>query len=127
MSTITPERVQEIRARLAAATPGPWMTADDHLYPQRVVANDDGLVLIAETYTDPAWPPADADLIAHAPADLADLLDEREKLLAVYRWADHAIDVLRQDSDSDLDEWFVCRGIAAVRAYRAATTWEPEP
>lgn len=55
-------------------------------------------------------------------ADLADLLDERDRLLAVYRWADYAIDVMRQDSDSDLDEWFIERGIAAVRAYRAATT-----
>lgn len=77
---MTDERLAAIRARLDAATPGPWLIKADQPYPQRICANDDGLVLIAETFTDPAWPPADADLIANAPTDLADLIAEVERL-----------------------------------------------
>lgn len=52
------ERLQEIRQRLDAATPGDWPFGElaRHLLP------------------------ADADLIAHAPADIAWLLDRIEAL-----------------------------------------------
>jgi hypothetical protein len=43
----------------------PWLTwLGKHGYPQRVVANNDGLSLIAETYNSPDVPSIDADGIA---------------------------------------------------------------
>jgi hypothetical protein len=81
------QRIAEIQGRLDMVTPAPWFIAADSTYPQRIQANDDGLVLVAETYTDPGYPPADAELIAHAPQDIADLLAENAELRkAVRRW-----------------------------------------
>ena len=51
-------------------------------------------------------------------AEVTRLTAENTRPRAVAAWADTAIDVLRQDTDSDLDEWFISRGIAAVRAWR---------
>lgn len=80
-----PDRLAEIRARLDAATPGPWnvRTNGSWLRPRAVVYRDsnqhannvDVCQLIGERRE---W--ADADLIAHAPADIAWLLDEVERL-----------------------------------------------
>ena len=116
------QRVQEIRERLAAAVPGPWVLSTHSDYPQRIVANNDGLVLVAETYTDPSWSTNDADLIAHAPTDLADLLDERDRLLAVVEAAEQ-VERARTGPLSSLVAalWLLND---AVRAYRAATTGE---
>ena len=60
-----PDRLQEIRARLDAATPGPW----------EVVCNttSDVVGVLDGDYDD-------ADLIAHAPADIAWLLEEVDNL-----------------------------------------------
>jgi hypothetical protein len=87
------EREAEIEARLAAATKGPWdwqagLMAEGSErtyagYPQRIVAQDDGLVLIAETFDgheDEA--PPHAVLIANAPSDLRYLLDRCAALTA---------------------------------------------
>lgn len=68
-------RLDEIRARLAAATPGPWRVAHHGTWeveapPHQVVA-DCGTVDRAE---------ADATLMAHAPDDLAYLLDRLDTL-----------------------------------------------
>ena len=43
-----PVDLEAIDARVNAATPGPWEWQDvgEHGYPQRIVGNDDGLVLV---------------------------------------------------------------------------------
>ena len=72
-----------IRARERAVTKGPWRwQASPKGYPQQIVANDDGLTLIADTYVDPAWYPAEAEFIAHARTDIPALCDEVERLRA---------------------------------------------
>jgi hypothetical protein len=87
---VTPADIAAIRARLAAATPGPWRVhsrgdvalIDPRQWPAWAVADDpdggedDFERLVAEATA------ADADLIAHAPTDLAALLDEVERLRA---------------------------------------------
>lgn len=77
------DRLTEIRARLDAATPGPWHKHDDEPWvtnsatpPMRIIAT--GLRGQREN----------ADLIAHAPADIAWLLDE---LQMAYADVDEAI------------------------------------
>ena len=80
--TLTDEQLAEIRARLEAATPGPWH-----------VAHTDGAVGKAEVTGEdragnPIWEqihiadtgPVDVDFIAHAPTDIAALLAEVEAL-----------------------------------------------
>jgi hypothetical protein len=61
------------------ATKGPWTIQPLNMdkfpesefgYPQRIVANDDGLVLVAECLQEPLTPD-NARLIVHAPTDLA--------------------------------------------------------
>ena len=68
-----------VRARLEMATKGPWTIQPLNMdkfpesefgYPQRIVANDDGLVLVAECLQEPLTPD-NARLIVHAPTDLA--------------------------------------------------------
>jgi hypothetical protein len=91
-------RLAEIRARLEAATPGPWsrdpgpeteLGTDlwyDRLYSDR--SQPDGFVYIHPVTKpeDELWiaevfqNEQDADLISHAPADIAWLLDEVERL-----------------------------------------------
>ena len=65
------DRLQEIRARLDAATPGPWYVRSGW-----VALNNLNYDVIPVGHND-----ADADLIAHAPADIAWLLAEIEKRL----------------------------------------------
>lgn len=73
-------RLQEIRARVAAATPGPWHWDED---------NDPWLwggpgVFVLSSEDEISVPnPNDYALIAHAPQDLADLLAEVERLQKV--------------------------------------------
>jgi hypothetical protein len=83
--------IDEIKARLAAATPGPWR-------PERTVMVDDfgepevthGHVLVdhCPMHDGPAYvvqlcAPVNADFIAYAPTDMAFLLAEVERLRAV--------------------------------------------
>lgn len=73
-----PDRLQDIRARLDAATPGPW--ADDYKSwcvwaPNHDLKEREDRCLVAEVGCGP-----DTDLIAHAPSDIAWLLDEVERL-----------------------------------------------
>lgn len=73
-----PDRLQEIRARLDAATPGPW---EYHPDPVGALAGPDGRNIITPYagYGNASdWP--DITLIAHAPADIAFLLSENEAL-----------------------------------------------
>jgi hypothetical protein len=75
---MTPPSLPDILARLAAATPGPWYrmvtySPDGAEVPTRTVltaapSHDDYKAFIADAYRE-----ADADLITHAPADLAAL------------------------------------------------------
>jgi len=76
---VTPADLAAIRARLAAATPGPWrlQTCACGAVCDDAAAVKAGGVLVVECADDP-----DADLIAHAPTDLAALLDEVERLRA---------------------------------------------
>ena len=79
------ERVQTIRVRLKAATPGPWEISV--VTPQH---NDIAVVRgiqIRGPYKAVACKD-DAALIAHAPTDLAFLCDQVERLLAVAEAAD---------------------------------------
>jgi hypothetical protein len=78
MSTLD---LDAVRARANAATKGPWFwQANDKGYPQSILANDDGLVLVAETFTGPEHFPAEAEFIAHARTDIEALCDEVEQL-----------------------------------------------
>ena len=43
---------------------------------------------------------------------------ENTRLRAVGEWADRVLEVIHEDSDSDLDETFIMQGYAAVRAWR---------
>ncbi len=71
------DRLTEIRARLAAATPGPWERWKDGMRVWSRVPPDAPFgVDVADVYASHAT----ADLIAHAPADIAFLLSENEAL-----------------------------------------------
>lgn len=77
------DRVQAIRARLAAATPGPWfwVSGEDGFYNRletRLASENVGVldgVAFDDFTADVQADPADAELIASAPADLAWALD----------------------------------------------------
>ena len=91
---MTPEQLAEIRARLDAATPGPW----DHAHrrqPDNMYITQVFCVGSAVPIADMKWVPrpaingvigtyreANAALIAHAPSDLRALLDEVDRLTA---------------------------------------------
>ena len=67
-------RLDRIRKRLNAATPGPWMYVPDELnpisgYPEVRTADDRFWIAFV-----PYGPIPDGDFIAHAPADIRDLL-----------------------------------------------------
>lgn len=94
------EREQEIRERLAAATPGPWwvegmggITMDGKRDGYHVHANaPDGRLFRVGAGNRSSE--SDAELIANAPADLAYLLEELErvrKLLEVYDGSAEAV------------------------------------
>lgn len=88
-----------IKARLAAATPGPWRQqlcacgsdCDDHA---SVKAGGSLVVTCA--------PDADADLIAHAPQDLAALIAEVERLRAVLDSSSSALTEIAEDIRREL-------------------------
>jgi hypothetical protein len=80
----TPEREAAIRARLAAATPGPWVSVGVFVGTSE---RDSQTVAYADDHRnrkgrDRDTKKADASLIANAPADLADALDEIVRLRA---------------------------------------------
>lgn len=87
MSDDLKARAQQL---LDSITPAPWVwQTNDKGYPQQIVANDDGLVLVAETYTGPEHPAAEAEFIAAAP----ELVRE---LLAALETAEASRDLLRR-------------------------------
>lgn len=84
MTELTPAHEQAIRARLAAATGGPWTVDDDD--PEYIVFPEkggyDGLVIAKVVDQDEALFPVEhnGQFIAHAPTDIADLLAEVARL-----------------------------------------------
>ena len=94
------DRIAEIRARLDAATPGPWRTLD---------WADPPMFVVAQPRDSDHWPRlascgfgGDADLIANAPADIAWLLDEVDALR-------ERVAILRADLE-DLEDMADARG-----------------
>ena len=84
----------EIRAALAAATPGPWqvyesMQADTFVYGPRGILRDD--IIAGPTYSR-----ENAHLIANAPTWLAELLAEVDRLAARAEAAEQAIQLVRE-------------------------------
>ncbi len=73
------DRLAEIRARLDAVTPGPWRALDWSDPPLATVVQQRGSGVHWPRIASCGFAP-DADLIAHAPADIAWLLDEVERL-----------------------------------------------
>lgn len=100
------DRLAEIRARLDAATPGPWeeRAQDDSrcmAYSSiwAVAPGRPAVEIVATDWNDDGYPQpvqADCDLIAHAPADIAYLL---EQLAAANERADAAEAALRLADD----------------------------
>jgi len=69
---MTKKQIEEIRARLEAATPGPWRKDATPGYFEPAVWIGEGCVYPEEQ--------SDATFIAHAPQDIADLLEEVGRL-----------------------------------------------
>lgn len=89
-------RVEEIRGRLEAATPGQWKSEDDPLQGAWSVRRDGFYVCQTRTETgiggtsDIGKP--DADFIANAPADISWLLAEVERLQSAFDdYGDHTM------------------------------------
>jgi hypothetical protein len=84
MSDLIESRISEIRERLAAATPGPWHLGGNfgpalsraNVWGPRALGDQSGPLIAQECDN------ANADFIAHAPADLEALLAEREGMKA---------------------------------------------
>jgi hypothetical protein len=126
--------IARLRELLAKATPGPWLEKSNMKRPshQRIVANDDGLTLVADTYGDPDLPPYDLLLIVEAvnalPA-LLRLIDAAEALDAAMGEADLAEEQLRQLNERgqanvpvrEGNEW-VARDVVALQAISDAET-----
>ena len=74
MSNWTEQREQEIRARIQGASPLPWTQADDTMLD--ILEDSTGEIV---EYLDFASE-RDAALLANAPQDLADALDEIARL-----------------------------------------------
>lgn len=91
MNNPKPDRIAEIRARLDAATPGEWCAVeiDGHLSSPTIEKKSGG-ILARMTHYHPMR--ADAELIAHAPADLRFLLEQNERLRA-------ALEIFKQIGD----------------------------
>mgnify|MGYP000676824464 CR=1 FL=1 len=100
------ERIAEIRARVDAATPGPWdeRRQDDYACSAYYSIWGGETEVIATDWNDVQYPPtrrADCDLIANAPADLAYLLAEnarlRERVAALEVVAGHVEDAWQDE------------------------------
>lgn len=87
------DRLAEIEARLSAATPGPWEWVPSAVYAASHVlggAGEQGFPVLRTAAS--GWAiPADAELIAHAPADLAALVAVVREVAALHQrdtWSD---------------------------------------
>lgn len=96
-----------IKARLAAATPGPWSHDEPYL---RAIRNRSGTEVASAHISyggtgRGAWFP-DADLIAHAPEDLATLVAEVERLGELLTW--HATPQFEEDHAPKAEDPATC-------------------
>ncbi len=86
---MTPEREAEIRARLAGATPGPWKyeweSAGESDNFTASIYEDDYKGLLVGRCNQNGSHHGDEEFIANAPADVAELLDEVDRLRAALR------------------------------------------
>ena len=81
---LSPERLAQIRARVDAATPGPWCTDEWEIYQgAEYVAGAKWVGDTCRTYGDGGR--ADAQFTAHARTDVPDLLTEVARLTEVER------------------------------------------
>ena len=69
--------LEPYKARLAAATPGPWETYDERPSAVSIMTSQ------TKTWVGMTFKKTDATLIAHAPTDIAELVAEVERLQAV--------------------------------------------
>lgn len=120
---MTTSKLDAIAARLESATPGPWeaVTDDDGRTKEHSVWSEQSSDYVAEwIVTKP-----DADLIAHAPADLAALLAVVEALLEARRDLTHN-HLHRVPGRWDKDGSFcdVCARVGALDDALAALTKE---
>ena len=113
---LTDEQLSEIKQRLANATPGPWM-ADLSSISFGSEARDACVVVAScsghRAYACPpggSAPLADRELIARAPADLAALITEVERLRVAAGW--RAID---DEAKNPVDNLLVA-GICTMRS-----------
>jgi len=67
--------LEPLKSRLAAATPGPWEADESRTVVRRPGSSDSSVANVLEA--------SDTELIAHAPADIAALIAEVERLRAV--------------------------------------------
>ena len=77
--------IEAIKGRLTAATPGPWRRDGNHRAKVRG-GDGDTLTRVVPESSDEPWSltdEANADLIAHAPGDIAALIAEVERLREV--------------------------------------------
>jgi hypothetical protein len=87
------DRLKAIKARLKAASPGPWRYTD--LNGEKYIAcpgePTDNYVCDFGWHYDGDVPPGNPDFIAHAPEDVAWLLSQHKRLLeAAERWEKYA-------------------------------------
>ncbi len=97
-------KLSEIKARLAAATPGPW-SIEEHgtgetLFSYVAGENFHPLNLISFDDPDAKWPKNKA-LIANAPADMAWLVAELERAQACIEKVVKSGDILEEDGDME--------------------------
>lgn len=71
---LSTERIQQIRQRLAAATPGPWFSYESGQEVMRGQMPGDYAPIASLVFN-----PADNAFIAAAPDDVRDLLDDKER------------------------------------------------
>jgi hypothetical protein len=102
-------RLDAIRARCEAATPGPWNAIDKGntvpSYAIRHFAVGEKCVNVASGISPKT---GDADFIAHARTDVPDLLDEIERLTAALKLLESDRDAerkIRLDVEAEADAW----------------------
>lgn len=80
-----PEQLEQIRARLEAATPGPWreFAESGDFWIERADADGNPIGPGVCSNSASFYNQADCVLVEHAPADIACLLDEVRRLYAV--------------------------------------------
>ncbi|HEY5989106.1 MAG TPA: hypothetical protein VIV12_22405 [Streptosporangiaceae bacterium] len=82
------DELGEIEARAAAVPRGPWVVETSPSgYPQRIT-NAEAL-LLAECYTNPDYPPAVAEFLAHAREDIPLLAAEIRLLRGLHPYHPH--------------------------------------